>query len=185
MAKKLIKKRKAKDKIFKNPTSKSERIVVDEIIDGDDGKTTVRLLRAKRSMNSSPEDMSIEAWNSETEDFIEAWQVEAFVGLPPGRKLREGDVFFIADRSKLDKYYGTKRSKRHKKPLPRTVAENIHLLSPEENSREVARREIKMQFENLYATSITTDESDLNKMRSVINEKFKDRRAGKGGKGGG
>jgi len=174
MAKKETKRSKTIANIFKNPTSKSERIVVDEIIDGDDGKTKVRLLRAKRSKNSAPIDMSIKAWNSESEYFMEAWQLEAFVGLPTGRKLREGDVFFITNGAKLDKYYGTKRSKLYKKPLPRAVAEKIHLLSPEAKSREIARTEIKKQFSRLSACKMTSDKKEIETLLKAVEDKFKE-----------
>lgn len=161
-------------------TPGSERVVVDEIFD--DG--TVRLLRAKKSKNSSERDLSIEAWDSESECFMKAWQVEAFVGFPASRRLREGDVFFIADGSRLTTTYGTKRDARRKKPLPREVAAKEHLLRPAEQSRELARQEIKKEFYKLTASRVTSGEKELEKLIDVVEEKFKTKRPGGGRKGG-
>jgi hypothetical protein len=151
------------------PTAKSERIVVDEIFD--DG--TVRLLRAKKSRSSTERDLSIEAWNSERETFMQAWQVEAFVGFPTGRKLSEGDVFFIADGSRLTTTYGTSRDKKHKKPLPRKVAAREHLLRSVDRSRELARQEIKKEFYKLSACRMTSDKKEIEKLLKVVEDKFK------------
>jgi len=182
MAKKLTKNRKATTKISKNPTSKSERIVVDEIIDGEDGKTTVRLLRARRLKNSSAGDLGVDTWNSEREDFMEAWQVEAFVGFPSSRHLREGDVFFIADGSKLTPTYGTPRDV--KKALKREAARKIHLLRPWDKSKELARTEIKKEFCKLSAVRISSgEEKEINALIKAVEEKFKMQTSGsmKGG----
>lgn len=151
------------------PTAKSERVVVDEIFD--DG--TVRLLRAKKRCESAAGDLSIGAWNSEREYFIKAWQVEAFVGFPSTRHLREGDVFLIADGSKLTNKYGTKLDSRHKKPLPREVASKMHLIHSADKTKEIARTEIKKEFYKLSAVKMTADKKELDAIIRTVEEKFK------------
>ncbi len=151
------------------PTAKSERIVVDEIFD--DG--TVRLLRAKKTRKSAAVDLSIEAWNSEREYFIKAWQVEAFVGFPSTKHLRDGDVFLIADGSHLTNKYGTKLDLRHKKPLPREVASKIHLIHSADKTKEIARTEIKKEFYKLSAAKMTADKKELDEIIRTVEEKFK------------
>ncbi|MFQ5486569.1 MAG: hypothetical protein ACE5DO_14725, partial [Desulfobacterales bacterium] len=152
------------------PTAKSERVVVDEIF----SDNTVRLLRAKRSKNSGPKDFSIDTWNSECETFMKAWQVAAFVGLPTQRKLREGDVFFVTDGSKLTTTYGTPLDKKRKKPIPREAAAREHLLSPIDKSRELARQEIKKEFYKLSACKMTSDKKEVEKLLKAVEDKFKD-----------
>jgi hypothetical protein len=181
MAKKVTKRKKTIDKIFKYPTSKSERIVADEIIDRCDGKRpTVRLLRAKRSQNSASAGLGIETWGPEREDFMEAWQVEAFVGLLSPNKLREGDVFFIVDGTKLNKYYGDK--KRGRRALPREVAAEKHLLRPIDDSRELARNEIKKEFYKLSAVQTTKNKREQEKFLSMVDKKFEVKNPDKGRK---
>ena len=126
------------------PTIKSERVVVDELFDSG----LARLLRAKRNTKYDPEDFSMDAWEKEQEDFIESWRIEAFAGFPSGRKLQEGDVFFIVDGSKLNNTY---------KPVPRESARLKHLLLPGERAREIARSEIKKEFYKLSAIQISSD----------------------------
>ena len=69
--------------IEKPPTKKSERVVVDEIFENG----TVRLLRAKRLSGTSKDDLGIESWGEEIEDFQSEWRVAAFVGYPSSKKL--------------------------------------------------------------------------------------------------
>ncbi len=179
--------KKTTDKIFKYPTSKSERIVVDEIIDimdSKDNQPTVRLLRASRAKNSSPTDFGVGAWNDERESIMKAWQVEAFVGLKSPRKLMEGDVFFIVDGSKLHRGYGNKDSKKYRKVLPRDVAAKKHLLRPTDESKEIARTEIKKECYKLSATKTTIDKKQLEKLMSVIDRKCENDLPSKNKKGG-
>jgi hypothetical protein len=180
--------KKAED-VTKLPSAKSERIVVDEIIDimgSKDSQPTVRLLRAKRAKNSSPADFGIGAWNDERESIMKVWQVEAFIGLKSPCKLMEGDVFFIIDGSRLDKHYGTNRCKikRYVKPLPRDEAAKIHLLRPIEGFKEIARAEIKREFHKLSASNTTSDKKTLDNLMLVIDKKIEDDLACKGKKGG-
>lgn len=139
---------------------KSERIVVDEIFaDG-----MARLLRAARLPDITDEkDFSINAWSEEREDFIESWRVEAFVGYPTKQRLREGDVFFIADESKLNAKY---------KPIPRDSAASVHLLLPPDESLEIARNEIKKQFYKLSATKMSTGEKDKKSLIEKVEKKL-------------
>lgn len=162
------------------PTVKSERVVVDEIFD--DG--TARLLRANKSTNSAETDLSIEAWNNEYECFMKAWQVEAFVGFPTWRKLREGDVFLIADGSKLTTTYGTTVDIQRKKPLPREVAAKAHLLRPADKTREIARTEIKKEFYKLSAARMTSDKNEMEQLIKTVEAKFKEKAPGGSKKGG-
>ena len=141
---------------------KSERIVVDEIFD--DGMA--RLLRVARSPNTAEEkDFAIHTWGEEREDFIKAWRVAAFVGYPSKLRLKEGDVFFIADGTKLNVNY---------KPIPRESACIEHLLLPRDTSREIARREIKKQFYKLAAAKMSTDSKDRYILINKVDKKFKD-----------
>ena len=143
-------------------TQKSERVVVDEIFD--DGMA--RLLRAARLADITDEkDFSIHAWGEECEDFIESWRVEAFVGYPTRQRLREGDVFFFADGSKLNVKY---------KPIPRDSASSEHLLLPSEKSIEIARNEIKKQFYKLSATKMSIGEKDKKSLIEKVDKKFDD-----------
>jgi hypothetical protein len=150
-------KRSSKTKV----TAKSERVVVDEVFD--DG--TVRLLRAKWIGNRADNDLSINTWKDEREDFMDARLVEAFVGFPPQRSLQEGDVFFIVDGSKLNNKY---------KPIPSERARSIHLLRSWDESRELARSDIKKEFSKLSAIKISTgDKKEINGLYRRVDEKFK------------
>ena len=164
------------------PTGRSERVVVDEII----GDGVARLLRAKRAEGATGEDLGVDAWDDETEDFIDAWKVEAFVGFPSEQRLREGDVFFIKDGSKLNNQYGV-RPKKHKvaaqairadfakprKALPRKVAREIHLLQPWDQSKEFARNEIKEGSYKLLAAELSTSEKEKRKNFRIIEDNIK------------
>lgn len=144
------------------PNKKSERVVVDEIFDNG----IARLLRAARLPNTAEEkDFAIHTWGEEREDFIEAWRVAAFVGYPSKLRLKEGDVFFIADGTKLNVKY---------KAIPRERACIEHLLLPWDTSRKIARREIKKQFYKLAAAKMSTDSKDRNILINKVDKKFKD-----------
>ncbi len=139
---------------------KSERVVVDEIFD--DGMA--RLLRAQRLPNiADKESFDIQNWDEEYEDFIESWRVEAFVGFPTNMTLKEGDVFFIADGSKLKANY---------KPIPRDKARQEHLLLDWDISRGIARNEIKKQFSMLSATKLSIGTKDREKLINTVDKKF-------------
>ncbi len=141
---------------------KSERLVVDEIFD--DGMA--RLLRAGRLPDiSDNKDYSIHTWGDEHEDFIESWKVEAFVGYPSNMKLKEGDVLFIADGTKLNPKY---------KPISRDIARVEHLLLPSDISTGIARTEIKKQFYKLAAAKMSIGEKDTKLLIEKIDKKFKD-----------
>jgi hypothetical protein len=75
------------------PSERSERVVVDELFE--DG--SARLLRAKRLFGCAPDDLSIDTWGEEREDFLASWLVEAFVGLTGTRRLAEGEVILLVD----------------------------------------------------------------------------------------
>lgn len=122
----------------------SERIVVDELFDD----KQARILRAKRKPSSKPSDFSLNAWGTETEEIIESWRVEAFVGFTKGRRLREGDVFFVSDGRKLSNKYA---------PIKREEASISHLLIAPDKAREMARMEIKKQFDMLALKQFSRD----------------------------
>ena len=143
-----------------SPTKNSERVVVDEIFD--DG--IARLLRALRLQNiADKEGFDIQNWDEEREDFIDSWRVEAFVGYPTKQRLREGDVFFIADGSKLTTNY---------KPIPREKARQEHLLLNSDVSRDIARNEIKKQFSKLATNKLSEDARDREKLVERVEKKF-------------
>jgi len=147
--------------LTRKPSKKSERVVVDEIFE--DG--LARLLRAKRAPKHPDDDLGIHTWDEESEDFIEAWRVEAFVGFPTQRSLGEGDVFFIVDGSKLNRDY---------KPIARDVARSVHLLRAWDESTEIARAEIKKQFYKLSAAQIAAGKKrDTDKLMRRVDKKFK------------
>ena len=138
----------------------SQRVVVDEIFD--DG--TARLLRAQRLTGIVDRGkFNIDSWGAEEEDFIESWRVEAFVGFPSSMKLREGDVFYIADGSKMNAKY---------KPIPRERARKEHLLLPWDKSRQIARDEIKMQYSKLTAINLSISTKDRKSLINKVEKKF-------------
>ena len=141
------------------PGPKSERIVVDEIIDGAKKWPNARLLRAKRLAKQPEEDFGIHTWGDEREDCISAWRIEAFVGFPRSRKLGEGDVFFITDGSKLTNKYD---------PIPRKEAARKHLLVHWDEARRMARSEIKREFATLAAVQMAGD--DANKIKKLVSD---------------
>lgn len=138
----------------------SERVVVDEIMD--DG--TARLLRSAHLHNAPPDDLGINNWGDEKEDVVSAWRVEAFVGYETGQRLSEGDVFFIVDGSKLTNQY---------KPIQRSEARKLHLLISSDESRKIARREIKEQFYKLAASQMTTLDKEKKVLINRVEKKFK------------
>ena len=139
---------------------KSERVVVDEIFDDE----IARLLRAPRLPKiADKESFGIQNWGEEYEYFIESWRVEAFVGYPSNQRLREGDVFFIADGSKLTTNY---------KPIPREKARQEHLLLNSDVSRDIARNEIKKQFSKLATNKLSEDARDREKLVERVEKKF-------------
>ncbi len=141
-------------------SAKSERVVVDEIFDNG----TTRLLRASRLPDCAEDDYSIETWSEEREEFVDAWRIEAFVGFTTNQNLKEGDVFFISDGTKLKKNY---------KPGSKEKARDEHLLLPWRTSREIARIEIKKQFHKLAATRIATRPGERNTFLKRVDKKFK------------
>ena len=92
-------------------------------------------------------------------------RVAAFVGYPSKLQLKEGDVFVIADGTKLNMSY---------KPIPRERASLEHLLIHSDTSREIARREIKKQFYKLTAAQVSTGERERNILIDKVDKKFKD-----------
>ena len=127
--------------LAEKPTRFSERVVVDELFDGG----SVRLLRAKRLAGAPADDLSISCWASETEYIMSAWRVEAFVGFPAGRRLMEGDVFFVLDSRRLTAGYHPEKA-----GLKRKDAARKHLLVHWDKSREIARKDIKKEFRILH-----------------------------------
>ncbi len=144
--------------------SYAERIVVDEILEKVK-EGMVRILRAKRlSKYSNNNDLSIHTWKDEKEDFITQWRIEAFVGFPSQRKLREGDVFYIKDGRKLKKY------KKIKKVLPREVAKRLHLLKHWDDSIKISRDEIKAESYKLGVAHISEDPKEIKKLNKLAED---------------
>ena len=145
-----------------NPTSNSERIVVDEIFDD----TKARILRARfEPANNRKEVFSIEHWGDETEDFIDAWRLEAFAGFPSARRLKEGDVFFVRDGRTLTNRY---------KPISRERAKETHLLLSWEDAHRIARVEIKKQYYKLAASQMAADRREKNALLKKVEKKFRE-----------
>lgn len=135
-------KKHAAPEISKGPT----RVVVDEIFDNG----TARLLEAKRATGfEDTSDLGIDTWGTEEEKIMRVEDLEFFIGFPPRRHLREGDVFFVKDGSLLDEKY-IKNLKQEKK----SVSFSEHLLRHWDRSKELARQEIKGEFYKLTVHQI-------------------------------
>ena len=143
-------------KILTHP--KAQRVVVDEIMD----TGVARILRADRLPGFKANDLSIQSWGDEKEDFIDTWKIEAFVGFTGGRKLREGDVFFIKDGSLLNKNY------RGKKIIKRQEAHKKHLIEQVDDSIERAKWEIKDETRKLTADYLATSKAEKKKLHEII-----------------
>lgn len=144
--------------------SRAERIVVDEVMAGG----TVRLLRAPRLPGFKPTDLSIGTWGPEREDFMTRWKVEAFVGFRAPRRLREGDVFYVRDGTRLSEEY------EGRKVLPRDRARERHLLVTDwYAAREKARKEIKEQFFKLTASSLASSKRERQLLTRIVDENLR------------
>jgi len=147
----------------RNENKKWERIVVDEIFK-EESVPIACLLRSKRKDGAPEYNMGIDNWNEETEDFIETWRVEAFVGYPPHSHLSEGDVFFVKDGSILTQEYD---------PISREEASAIHLLMHWDESKKLAREEIKAEYAKLSVASIAVqDLKNLEQLNKMVDKKF-------------
>ena len=137
---------------------KAQRIVVDEVMD----TGVARILRADRLPGYEADNLSIQSWGDEKEDFIEAWKIEAFVGFSGGRRLREGDVFFIRDGSLLNKFYVGE------KIIKRKAAKEKHLLQAVDDAVEMARWEIKDETRKLSAEHLVLMNEDRKMFHDII-----------------
>jgi DNA gyrase/topoisomerase IV subunit A len=90
--------------------------------------------------------------------------VEAFVGFPSQRKLREGDVFLLKDGHKLHNKY---------KPIERKKAKIVHILKPWIESIELARTEIKKVYAKLTVVRMSETDKNQEKLRKKVDEKFR------------
>ena len=151
------------------PGPNSERIVIDEIFE--DG--TVRLLRSKRLSGFPNNAFGLETWGEESEDFLYKGPIEAFVGLPTERQLGEGDVFFLADGSKLNKdYIGTKIN------VTRVDARIIHLLKKVDYSVALSREQIKAEFHKHTTKLIEEDTKERQELLMEIDKRRKKKARG-------
>jgi hypothetical protein len=116
---------------------RAERIVVDKIFKNG----TVRLLRAGRRPGFAPDDFSARTWGQQREETLDQFTVEAFVGMKPPRVLHEGDIFYIADGTKLNRDY------RGAKIVDPDLARQDHLLRDWDESIAQARTEITEEFD--------------------------------------
>lgn len=147
----------AKDSL---PTKTSERVVVDEIFDNG----TVRLLRARRNKaHLDDPGLGIKTWGKEKEEIWKSEDAELFVGFPPGRRLQEGDVFFIKDGSIFKK----KLIKQYRKRPPSSP-----LLMGLNESRRKARDEIKEEFYNLTALQIAKNAETFESLKKQVSKKI-------------
>ena len=157
--------------------AKSQRIVVDELFDNG----TARILRSSHLAGNAEdgrakddrasEDYSIKAWGDEAESFIDIWRMEAFMGFSAGQRLREGDVFYVVDGTRLDDAY---------RPIPREEAREKHLLVPWKESTRFARQEIKKEFYKLSVTRMTKQTNEQNYLMKRVDQKFEDKLPGSG-----
>lgn len=148
-----------KDAQHLTPNEYSERIVIDEIFDG----RVARILRAPRLPGINTSELLIDTWGEEKEDFLDVWRLEAFVGFTSMHFLKEGDIFFIFDGRRLTNDY---------KPIPRIEAKHMHLLLSWDDSRQLARQEIKKEFYKLAAAKMTDHESSRNILMGKVDKKF-------------
>jgi len=149
------------------PTSRSERVVVDELYD--DG--SVCLLRARRREDCADDyDLSINTWQDEREDFRKVVEVEAFMGLMPEQGLREGDVFFIADGDEFDKFEYHEGDRNDVAKLKQ--ARGSRLLQDPAESGQFARKEIKREFFKLAAAHISKEGEDLAELERNVDLKL-------------
>ncbi|NIM17934.1 MAG: hypothetical protein GTO45_38650 [Candidatus Aminicenantes bacterium] len=139
-----------------NESKNWERIVVDEIFK--ESVPFARLLRSKRKEGAPEYDMGIDNWDDETEDFIETWRVEAFVGYPPHMHLSEGDVFFVRNGYRLTQEYEREEDEAESK---------THLLMHWDESKKLAREEIKAEYAKLFVASIAVQ--DLKHHKQLVN----------------
>ncbi len=142
------------------PGNTPERVVVDETFDNG----TARLLRAWRDpayLNDSG--LGIETWGEEKEEIWEIEDVELFVGFPLGRRLREGDVFFIRDGS----LFTTELREKHRKKPP----ENPLLIGWNESAQK-ARDEIKEEFFTLTASRIAKETKAFQSLKRQVRRKI-------------
>lgn len=139
-------------------TEKSERVVVDEIMEN--GRA--RILRASRLPGADGTDLGIDTWGDEVEEAITVGKLEAYVGFKAPRKLKEGDVFFIRDGSSLnDDYMG-------RQVISGDKAAEKHLIQAADLSREEARKEIKERFFNLTAQRAGRNKQDRDRLSKTI-----------------
>lgn len=152
--------------LWNEADERSVRVTVDEMFDYfvEKGQVkqgrTARILRAKRKKDQNGRDLSMETWESESEEILPAWIIESFVGFK-NRKLMEGDVFFIKDGSKLNRKY---------KPIRRNGAAREHLLCSWDRSKEQARGEIFKEFSKLSALNVTKDGKRIQNILNKINK---------------
>lgn len=130
------------------PGPESERIVVDEVMP----TGSVRLLRAAYDPKGQGA-FDIKCWKAEREEVMAGWRLEAFVGMKAPRTVQEGDVFFVADGSKLTPTYDPKGT-------PRDKARREHLLMDWTASRDFARKQIKEEFAVLSLRSGTSADDE-------------------------
>lgn len=140
----------------KKPTLKSVRVVVDEVLG-----SRVRLLKAARLKGVAPDDFGIDAWSDEEELVLLTSKVEGFVGFMGGRKLAEGDIFFIKDGSQLNNDY---------KFIERKKARELHLLCSVEDAKDLARSEISIEYAKLSVANFTDDAEEKKKLHERVQE---------------
>jgi len=147
-----------KEKDRPKVTFNSERVVVDSIFaDG-----TLRLLRSTRKKSSDDDRIEITGWGKEFEHEVSTHALEAILFHElDGRKIMEGDVFFIADGphffdrkiKELEDQLIDKRIVKVTRDLIKELEiEREKLILPIEESKWTARQEIKTQFAMLIAT---------------------------------
>ena len=154
-------------------TPYSERVVVDELFD--DG--SARLLRSRRLAGADAKDLGMTSWRKEAEYVMPAWRVEAFVGFPSSRRLKEGDVFFLRDGRQLRATYHPEKS-----GIRRKDAAGKHLLIPWGESLEMARMDIKREFHLLHMERANQRTVKPKELESLVRKALDSRKRGQGGR---
>lgn len=159
----------------------SERVVVDSIFaDG-----TLRLLRSPRRKSSDDDRLEITGWGKEIEHEVSTHALEAILfDELDGRKIMEGDVFFIADgpdfferkiKELENQLIGERIVKVTRDLIKELEIESERLILPIEESKWMARQEIKTQFAMLIATQGIQDPKLRNQIAAQAEKAVKTR----------
>ncbi len=154
----------------------SERVVVDSVFP--DG--TLRLLRARRKESDEDIGLARDAWQHEEECEVPREALEALLADElSGRRIREGDVLFVSGgpeffEKKLRRISEVLASESGMEgepgPLRRPDIEPERLILPLDESRRIARQEIRTQFARLVVTQNVRDDALRDRLFSKVED---------------